>query len=183
MVAVQHDYFVRLYLWRLFCGSNISHDQFGTGKLPRLSDEEREQRRANHEVYLWECQQRDEQRRLEYQQEQAASAEAAEREAAIAATEANRKARQLRADEISRQTRERELRDLRLRVTQQGWWQAQVQTAIEQRRQLEYRQTLMGELENMLAPPPPPPEPEREIVYVEEKDPTKLDWPELKRWF
>ena len=41
------------------------------GKLPPLSDEEREQRRVENELYRWECQQREEQRAFEYQQRQA----------------------------------------------------------------------------------------------------------------
>jgi hypothetical protein len=43
----------------------------------------------------------------------------------------------------------------------------------------------MNELENMLAPPPPPPEaePQVEVVHVEEKDPVKLDWPKIRRWW
>ncbi|MFY9952487.1 hypothetical protein [Bradyrhizobium sp.] len=55
------------------------------GKPPPLTDEEREQRRIDAEIHLWECHRRDEERQAAYQREQAIKAEAARREAAIAA--------------------------------------------------------------------------------------------------
>jgi hypothetical protein len=55
------------------------------GKLPPLSDEEREQRRLEKELYRWERQQREEQRAFEHRRKQAEQAAEANRPAAIVA--------------------------------------------------------------------------------------------------
>ena len=67
-----------------------------------------------------ESRHRDEEMHLAYEREQAVKAEAIRLEAAIAAAEGREKARE---------TRERELRDLRLKVTQQQAWQRNVERA------------------------------------------------------
>ena len=99
------------------------------GKPPLLSDEERYQRRLDNQLYLAKCRERDEQRRREYQQDQAAREEAAQREAAIAAAEAHRRSRQDRHAQIEREFWERELRSLRLEMTKAQWWQQNVDAA------------------------------------------------------
>jgi hypothetical protein len=50
---------------------------------------------------------------------------------------------------------------------------------------LQQRQALVDDLDKMINRPAPPPEPEPQIVYVveENRDPTKLDYPTLNRWF
>jgi hypothetical protein len=130
------------------------------GKLLPLSDAEREQRRIAIELYRWECRQREEERRLERDRQQAEAEAVARQEAALEIAEANRKARLERQEQIARETRNREIRDLQLRAARADRWQSNVDTAawmaIHQRQQT----TLIGELEKMLSPPAAPPEPE-----------------------
>jgi hypothetical protein len=95
------------------------------------------------------------------------SAARAEHVAEIA--EANRKQRLERSAEIERKTREIELRDLRSKVTQHGWWQKSVENAARNTIAYQQRATLLNELETALTPPPLP-ESERDIVYVSEDE-------------
>ena len=89
----------------------------------------------------------------------------AENERAIATAEANRKARQERAAEIERKSRELELRDLRRKVTQQGWWQEHVDRAANNAMAIRSQNAAIASLEAMINPPAPPPEPT--VIYVE----------------
>jgi hypothetical protein len=89
------------------------------GKLPPLSDEEREQRRLEKELYRWERQQREEQRAFEHRRKQAEQAAEANRQAAIVAAQERQKAQRERTERIDREVRQREMADLRLRVQSQ----------------------------------------------------------------
>src|SRR5262249_50435679 len=96
---------------------------------PLMPDDERLQR----EVWLAEWhqrdeqgRQRDEQQRLEYR---AAQAEAARHRAAVAAEQQQRALRLERQERINREVREREVRDLQLKVTRQSRWQQEVDRA------------------------------------------------------
>src|SRR5215831_7270991 len=73
--------------------ADVVDDITSAGKLPPLSDEEREIRRLEKEAYRWECQQRDEERRIERERQQAEAEAAARHAAALAHAEANRVAR------------------------------------------------------------------------------------------
>jgi hypothetical protein len=140
------------------------------GKLPPLSDEEREQRRIEIEAFREKQAWRAQERRIERERREAEAEAVARHEAAIERAEANRKARLERSAEISRQTRERELRDLHMKVAQQEWWQISVKSAARNTAAYQARQTLMNELEAMANPPPPPSEPEPQSVYVGEDE-------------
>src|SRR5262249_54905120 len=90
-------------------------------------------------------------------------------EATIAAEQERNKARRERQEQIATATRERELRDLRLKVTQQGWWQRNVDHAARNAVAIQQRQALVADLERMINPlPPPPAEPEE--TYIEQSD-------------
>jgi len=135
------------------------------GKLPPLSDAEIEQRRINNEIWRWQCQQREEQRRFEYEQRQAEAEAIARADAAAEIAESNRKARLERQEQIAREIRNREVRDLQLRAARADRWQRDVENAYRNTVAYRQRQTLLNELESAINPPAPPPEPE--IVYVE----------------
>jgi hypothetical protein len=146
--------------------ADVVAEMKGHGIAPQLSPEEREQRWLANEAWREQCRQRDEQRRVEYQQEQAAKEALAERERAAVVAEANRKARQERAAEIERKGRELELRDLRRKVTQQGWWQQTVDRAANNVMAIRRQNATIADLEaliNPLAPPDPEPEPEIDL--------------------
>jgi hypothetical protein len=83
----------------------------------------------------------------------------------IALEQERSKARQARQAQIERETRQRELRDLHLKVTQQDWWQRHVDTAARNALAQRQRQALVADLERMISPPAPAPEPT--VVYVE----------------
>ena len=85
----------------------------------------------------------------EHLREEAAKVEAAQRQAATVQQEEQRRARRQREDEISRQVRDRELRDLRLKVTKQEWWKNQVEAATRNVARQEYN-SLMAELEKAI---------------------------------
>jgi hypothetical protein len=146
----------------------VAAEMSGHGLRP-LSDEEREQRRIENELWRWECQQREEQRRFEYEQQQAIKAEAAGRDRRIAAEAARQKAnRELRERDRERQ-REREIFELRLQTAQQRGWMNNVENAARAGLVQAQRRTLMDELERMINPPQPPPEPEPEYIEPEEE--------------
>jgi hypothetical protein len=140
--------------------ADVVADIISAGKLPPLSDAEKEQRRIDREIYRWECQQRDEQRRIEYEERQAEAEAVARAEQAAEIAEANRKARLERQEQIARQVREREMADLQFKVRSHQVWQNHVDAAARIAVHQRQHQTLMGELEKMLSPPAPPPEPE-----------------------
>jgi hypothetical protein len=52
--------------------------------------------------------------------------------------------------------------DLRMKVTQQAWWQQKVDLAANIATRQRYNETLMGQLDALINPPTPP---EPEIVY------------------
>ena len=125
------------------------------GKLPPLSDEEREIRRLEKEAYRRECRRRDEERRIDRERQQAEAEAIARAELAAEIAERNRKQRLERAAEIERQTREIELRDLRMRVTQQSAWQQSVDRAAANALAYRQRATLLNELDAIINPPQP----------------------------
>jgi hypothetical protein len=139
-------------------------------KLPPLSDEEREQRRLDHQLYIEECRERDEQWRIEYQQEQAAKAERERAEWLVEHRKQEAVRQRERRERIDRETRDRELANLRLQSAQQAAWQRNVENAARTAMNQQYRNTLMGELERMINPLPSPPEPEPEIVYLDKDE-------------
>jgi hypothetical protein len=162
--------------------ADVAADIKSHGKLPPLSDEEREQRRIEKEIWRWECQQREEERAFERERQQAEVESAARAEAAIERAEANRRARLQRQAEIDRQVQRTELADLKFQVRSHQVWQTGVQNAVRQTIADPYRNTLMGELDAMINPPQPPPEPE--VIEVEQPaEETGLDYPKLHRWF
>jgi hypothetical protein len=136
----------------------------GHGKLPPLSDEEREQRALEKRIWHEQQQWLAERRRMERERHEAELADTARREQAAIATETARKARLARQAEIDRQVRQRDMADLRMRVTQQGWWQQKVDLAANIAARQRYNETIMGQLDAMINPPALP---EPEIVYVE----------------
>jgi hypothetical protein len=152
----------------------------GHGKLPPLSDEEREQRRLEQQIWREQQQWLAEKRRIEWERQQAEAEEVAKREQAAAATETAREARLARQQEIDRLVREKELRSLRLEVSRQSWWQNQVEAATRNAARQQYTNSLMGELEKMLAPPAPPPEPE--IIYAEPEEEVGICGIKPVRW-
>ena len=144
--------------------ASVADEIRGHGKLAPLSDEEREQRRMEqqiwHERQAWLA----EKRRTDWERQQAEAEEVARREQAAIANETARKARLARNAEIDRQVRQREMADLRMKVTQQGWWQTRVDAAANAANRQRYNETLMGQLDALINPPP---EPEPTVVYVE----------------
>jgi hypothetical protein len=154
---------------------SVADDIRGSTALKPLSEEERALRALEQEFRVEENRRWHEQRRLEYQQERAAKAEAAQREEAIAVAREREKAN---ARTSCCPSPQREIAALRLRATHQEAWQRNVDraaaNAVHQQRTL----SLMGELDQMFSPPPPEPEPE--IVYVEDSD--RLGWGELPSW-
>jgi hypothetical protein len=140
----------------------------GHGKLAPLSDEERAQRRLEQQIWHEQQAWLSEKRRVQWEHQQEELADEARREHAAVAAEANRKARLARQAEIDRQVRQREMADLRMKVTQQGWWQQKVDLAANIAARQRYNQTLMGQLDAMINPPQPP-EP---VVVVEPEDDT-----------
>jgi hypothetical protein len=141
----------------------------GHGKLAPLSDEERTQRRMEQQIWHERQAWLSEKRRNDWERQQAELADTARREQVAAANETARKARIARNAEIDRQVRQREMADLRMKVTQQGWWQTRVDAAANVAARQRYNDTLMGQLDAMINPPVPS-EPAQEIVYVGEDD-------------
>jgi Skp family chaperone for outer membrane proteins len=128
-------------------------------RLPELTEEQKVQRKLEQEIWRWDQKQRDEGQRLEDLRRRTIADQQARNEAQIAAAEAARKARLERSAEIDRKTKEIELANLRREVTKQSWWQSSLDQAIRRQRSLEYRNSLMGELDQMIAQPTPEPEP------------------------
>lgn len=125
------------------------------GGLKPLTDDERTERERWREQQRRQRAWADEQRRMEHEHRQAESEAIARAEHAAEVAERNRKARLMRAAQIERQSRAIELRDLRQKVTQQGWWQTSVDRAIQNRAAYEQRQTLVNELERAMSEPKP----------------------------
>jgi len=136
------------------------------------SEEERAQRELDNQLWREEQRWRAEQRRLERERKQAEVAEQARREAAIAAEAARRKAQADARERYTREAREREIADLRLRTRRQEAWQRNVEIAARNAMAYQARQTLMNEIEALVCPPAPPPQPENttEIVYLSEDE-------------
>src|SRR5690348_14742154 len=86
----------------------------GHGMLPPLSEEEREQRWLDNVAWHEGQRQRAEEDRLTQERDRVTRAEAARRQAAIAAAQARNKAQLQRRDEIERMTRDRTLANLQL---------------------------------------------------------------------
>lgn len=157
---------------------SVADDIRGSTALEPLSEEERALRALEQEFRVEENRRWHEQRRLEYQQERAAKAEAAQREEAIAVAREREKANRETRERLAAQARNREIAALRLRATHQEAWQRNVDRAAANAVQQQRTLSLMGELDQMFSPPPPEPEPE--IVYVEDSD--RLGWGELPSW-
>jgi hypothetical protein len=129
-------------------------------RLAPLTEEQKLLRRAEMEVWHEEQQRLAEQRRADRERQRAEVEAIARAEVAAEIAESNRKARLQRSAEIERQARELELRDLRMRVTQQSMWQQNVDRAAYSAARQQYTNTLIGELDAMINPPPPQLEPD-----------------------
>ena len=135
---------------------------------------EREQRRTDQRLYLEQCRQREEQWNFEYRQQQMARREAAERERLAVAQQERHRERLAQQQRTKEEIRDRELRDLRLKVTKQDWWQQSVELAArnaEAQQRLAARLALIDDWA-----PPRLPEP---VVVVVDPEPEEED----RRWF
>jgi hypothetical protein len=133
------------------------------GKLPPLSDEERELRRLQNELYRIEKQEREEERRIERDRRQQEDEGIARAEAAAELAAANRKVRleQQRRDQETR--RDQQLVNLQIRAKQQEVWASNVETAARVGIMQRQRQSILSDLHNHFHPTlPPEPEPEPE---------------------
>jgi multidrug efflux pump subunit AcrA (membrane-fusion protein) len=95
---------------------------------------------------------------------QAEQAEAAKREAAIAAAQTREKARRELSERLARVVREREIRNLQFQSAQSQAWQRNLEnsycaTVIQQQ-----RQALLDDLERHINPSPPPPGPAVDVL-------------------
>jgi hypothetical protein len=137
----------------------VAAEMSGTALKP-LTPEELQQRAAwRAELHERTQQERiaAEQHRLEGERQQA---EVAQREAAIAAKAERDRAQHVRSEQIGRMVRDRTLSDLRLHAAGQERRQRELDNAIRQSARQQYSQTIMGELEQMIAAKAPPePEP------------------------
>ena len=79
----------------------------------------------------------------------------AQREAAIAAQEAQEKVKAVRRQEFDRELHRRDMLDLRMAATRADNFQRDVRTAQAQSVKQQYRQTLLGELDAMINAPKP----------------------------
>jgi hypothetical protein len=162
--------------------ADVVADIYSTGKLPPLSDAEREQRRIEKEIWRWKCQQREEERAFERERQQAEAEAVARHEAALEQAERNRVARLELQQRQRERDREQQISELHYRARQQEVWASNVESAARAALAQKYRNTLMGELDAMINPPAPPPEPE--VIEVEQPaEETGLDYPKLHRWF
>jgi hypothetical protein len=153
-------------------------------RLAPLSDEQKLQRRIEIEAWREEQTFLAEERAFERERLEAQRAEAERAEAALEQAERNRVARLVLQERQRERDRDQQLVGLHIRAKQQEIWQSNVEAAARTRLAQRYRNTLMGELENMLTLPAPPPEPITEVVVVEEdQGPPKLGYPNLHRWF
>jgi len=154
-------------------------------RLAPLTDEQKVQRRIEIEAWREEQAFLAEERCIERECQQAEAEAAARHEQALALAEQNRKARLERQEAISRQTREREITDLRLQSIRHQAWQRDVEIAARNAIAYRQRETLMSELDALVSPPPPQPSPEPEVINVEQpaEETGRLDYPTLHRWF
>ena len=106
--------------------------------------------------------------RIERERQEAEAELIARQEASAALAESNRKARLEREERISREVRDREIRDLRYQSARQQAWQDDVQRAVRKTIADRQRQAVLADLHNHFSPPPepPPPPPGPEVVYV-----------------
>jgi hypothetical protein len=140
-----------------------------TGKLPPLSDEERETRRLQNELYRWQSEQRREQRRFERERQQQEQEAIARQEAAAVLAEENRKRRVEQQKRDQEQRRDQQLVNLQIRQKQTDVWQSHVETAARVGLIQRQRQSILTDLHGYFNPPPPPePEPEPEPEYPSE---------------
>jgi hypothetical protein len=144
--------------------ADVVADICSQGKLPPLTPEQIEQRKLDAQLHALACLQRDEERRVEWERKKAAQQAEEQRQATIARNEASAKARRERREEIDRETRQREMRDLQLRVAKQDWFNGAATNAIRQQQfqrvldaEIERRKPIIAALE-ILANPPPEPE-------------------------
>jgi hypothetical protein len=149
------------------------------GVAPTLTDEEREQRWLDNQIYLAQCRERDEQRRLEYQQEEAARAELEKAEWLAEHRKAEAARQRERQEQFTRELHQRELRDMRFQLTQAKSWQRNVEQATRNTIAYQQRTTLMGELDAMINPPQPEPEPEPQIIVVSDEGSPELGSPDF----
>jgi hypothetical protein len=137
-----------------------------SGQLPALSPGDIALREAEREIWLEERRQRDEQHRLEYECEQALELERQQAEWLSEHREAEAARQRERAESISRQVTQKELRDLRFQVNQHNNWQRTLEGAAVRQQQMQHNQHLLADLDASINPPPQPPEPETQVVYV-----------------
>jgi hypothetical protein len=144
--------------------ADVVADILSHGTAPPPSPEEREQRWLANQAWREQCRARDEQRRVEYDREQA---EIAERKRAIAAQAAREKAKAAareRSEQFTRELHQRELRDMRLQLAQAKSWQRDVDRAANNAMAVRRQNAAIADLEAAINPAPPP---EPTVVYVE----------------
>jgi Asp-tRNA(Asn)/Glu-tRNA(Gln) amidotransferase A subunit family amidase len=159
--------------------------EMSDSRLKPLSDQERlERAHWRKEQALLAKKLSAERERHEQERDAIARAEEA---AEIAA--ANRKRRLEREAEISRQVRDREIRDLRFQSAQHQAWQNSVTSSFRQTLANRQRQATIAEIDAIINPPAPTPAPEPQVVYIEQPTENttgllpKLDYPKLRSWW
>jgi hypothetical protein len=149
------------------------------GTPPPPTPEEQEERWLASQAWREQCRQRDEQRRLEYEQEEAARAEQEKAEWLAEHRKAEAARQRERQEQFTRELHQRELRDMRFQLTQAKSRQRNVENATNQAVRQQYRQTLLGELDAMINPPQPEPEPEPQIIVVSDEGSPELGSPDF----
>jgi hypothetical protein len=139
--------------------ADVVADIVSHGTAPPLTDEEREQRWLANEAWREQCRQRDEQRRLEHQQELAAKAEQEQAEWLLEHRKQEAIRQRERQEQLTRDLHQRELRDMRFQLTAAKSWQRSVDDAANRAVRQQYRQSIVGELDAMIAAQFATPEP------------------------
>jgi Asp-tRNA(Asn)/Glu-tRNA(Gln) amidotransferase A subunit family amidase len=139
-------------------------------RLAPLTDQQKLQRRIQQEIHREEQAWKAEQRRAERERRKQEAEATARYEAAVALSEQNRKRRLEREAEISRQVRDREIRDLRFQSEQQQAWQNNVTSSFRQTLANRQVQATFAEIDSIINPPAPAPAPEPEQTVVAADD-------------
>ena len=146
----------------------VASEMAGGGLKP-LTDEEIALRHVEREAWREQARQREEQWRLDREQEQAAKAEQEKAEWLAEHRKAEAIRQRERQEQFTRDLHQRELRDMRFQLTQAKSWQRNVEQATRNTIAYQQRQTLMSELEQMINPPAPPSEPEPQTIVVSDE--------------
>ena len=149
---------------------SVADQIMASSRLVPLTDEQKMQRRIEIEAWREEQAVLAEERKAERERLEAQRAEAERAEAALEQAERNRVARLALQERQRERDREQQLVGLQIRAKQQEVWASNVEAAAHAALAQRYRNTLMGELENMLCPPPPEPQNVTEIIYTSEDE-------------